>query len=43
MNPTLTPTDEIRAIRRELAERCGNDIHRIAAELRQHELESGRT
>lgn len=38
----LTPTEEIRAIRRELAERSGNDIHRIAEETRQHQRESGR-
>ncbi len=38
-----TPTDEIRAARRELAARLGNDIHRIAEETRRCERESGRT
>lgn len=38
-----TPTDVVRAIRRELADRAGNDIHRIAEETRQRQLESGRT
>jgi hypothetical protein len=28
-------TDEIRAIRRQVAARCGNDLTRIFAELRQ--------
>ena len=36
-----TPTDEIRAIRRELATRSGNDLHRIAEETRRRQLESG--
>lgn len=38
-----TPTDEIRAIRRELAARSGNDVHRIAEETRQRQLDSGHT
>ena len=38
-----SPTDEIKAIRRKLAARLDNDVHRIAEELRQHELASGRT
>lgn len=37
-----TPTDEIRAARRELAARLGNDIHLIAEETRRHQRESGR-
>jgi hypothetical protein len=37
-----TPTEEIRAIRRELAARFGNDIHRIAEETRRRQRESGR-
>jgi hypothetical protein len=37
-----SPTEEIRAIRRELAARFGNDIHRIAEETRRRERESGR-
>ena len=40
---TPTPTDEVRAIRRELAARSGNDVHRIAEETRQRQRESGRT
>jgi hypothetical protein len=38
-----TPTDEIRAARRELAARLGNDVHRIAEETRRRQRESGRT
>jgi hypothetical protein len=38
-----TPTDEIRAARRELAARFGNDLHRIAQETRRRQQESGRT
>lgn len=38
-----TPTEEVRAIRRELAARAGNDIHRIAEETRRRQLESGHT
>jgi hypothetical protein len=37
-----TPTDEIRAIRRELAAALDNDIHRIAEETRRRQRESGR-
>jgi hypothetical protein len=37
-----TPTDEIRAVRRELAAHLGNDIHRIAEETRRRQRESGR-
>ena len=36
------PTDEIRAIRRTLAARCGNDLHRIVEETRRRQRESGR-
>ncbi len=35
-------TEEIRAIRRALAERQGNDVSRILAETRQREATSGR-
>lgn len=38
-----TPTDEIRAARRELAARFGNDIRLIAEETRRRQRESGRT
>jgi hypothetical protein len=38
-----TPTDEIRAARRELAARLDNDVHRIADETRRRQRESGRT
>ncbi len=37
-----TPTEEIRAIRRELATEFGNDVHRIAEETRRQQRESGR-
>ena len=37
-----TPTEEIRAIRRELATEFGNDVHRIAEETRRRQRESGR-
>lgn len=37
-----TPTDEIRKIRRELAANLGNDVHRIGAETRRRQQESGR-
>lgn len=37
-----TPTEEIRRIRRELAARFDNDIHRIGAETRRRQQESGR-
>ena len=37
-----TPTDEIRRIRRELAERFDNDVHRIGEETRRRQQESGR-
>lgn len=37
-----TPTEEIRAIRRELAARFDNDVHRIADETRRRQRESGR-
>ena len=37
------PTDEIREIRRKLAARFGNDLHRIAEETRRRQRESGRT
>ena len=38
-----TPTDEVRAIRCELAARSGDDIHRIAEETRRRQLASGNT
>ncbi len=38
-----TPTDDIRAARRALATRLGNDIHRIAEEARRNQRDSGRT
>ena len=38
-----TPADEIRAIRRELAARFDNDVHRIAEDTRRRQRESGRT
>lgn len=37
-----TPTEEIRAIRRELATALGNNVHRIAEETRRQQRESGR-
>ena len=40
---TPTPTEEIRAARRELAARLGNDIHLIVEETRRRQQESGRT
>ena len=39
----LDPTDEIRAIRNRLAEKCNFDLDRIVEETRRHQLESGRT
>ena len=38
-----SPTEEILAIRDELAARMDYDIHRIAEEARRRQLESGRT
>ena len=38
-----TPTEEIRMIRRELAAKFDNDIHRIGEATRQRQRESGRT
>ena len=38
----LTPTEEIRAIRHELAARFDNDLDRIVADLRRQQQESGR-
>ena len=35
-------TEEIRAIRHQLAEEQGNDVFKIGAELRRREIESGR-
>jgi hypothetical protein len=35
-------TDEIRAIRHQLAAEQGNDVSRIGNELRRHQVESGR-
>jgi hypothetical protein len=40
---TPTPTDDIRAARRALAARLGNDIRLIAEEARRRQHESGRT
>ncbi|HEY2414913.1 MAG TPA: hypothetical protein VGI40_21895 [Pirellulaceae bacterium] len=37
-----TPTDEISAIKQELAAQFGNDVHRIAEDIRQQQRESGR-
>ena len=37
-----TPTEEIRAIKRELAARFDFDLHRIFEDLRRREKESGR-
>ena len=37
------PTDEIKAIRRKLAAKFDNDVHRIAEDLRLREMASGRT
>jgi hypothetical protein len=39
---TMSPTDEIRAIRRELAARFENDLSRIVADLQRQQRESGR-
>ena len=36
-------TEEIRAIRRELAAQCGNDVSRILADARQREASDGHT
>lgn len=38
-----TPTEEIRAIRNELAAKFDHDIHRIAEETRRRQRHSGRT
>jgi hypothetical protein len=38
----LSPTEEIRRIRHELAAQFDNDLDRIVADLRRKELESGR-
>jgi hypothetical protein len=40
---TPTPTEEIRAIRRELAAKLDNNIRRIGEDIRQRQLASGRT
>ena len=42
-NTIPTPTDEIRAIRHMLSSQFGHDVHRIAAETRRRQRESGRT
>lgn len=39
---TPTPTEEIRAIRHELAARFGNDLDQIVADLQRQQQESGR-
>ena len=38
----MSPTDEIRAIRRELAARFDNDLHRIFEDIQRQQRESGR-
>lgn len=38
----MTPTEEIRAIRHELAARFDNNLHRIVADLQRQQRESGR-
>jgi hypothetical protein len=38
----MSPTEEIRAIRRELAAQFDNDLDRIFADVRQQQQESGR-
>lgn len=35
-------TEEIREIRHRLAAQCDNDVHRIGAEIRRRQVESGR-
>ena len=42
MNRIPTPTEEIRAIRHMLSSQFGDDVHRIAAETRRRQRESGR-
>lgn len=37
-----SPTDEIRAVRHELASRLDNDVRRIGDDLRRQQRESGR-
>jgi hypothetical protein len=37
------PTDEIKSIRRKLAAKFDNDVHRIGEELRRQQRESGRS
>ena len=41
--PTDPITDEIRAIRKQLAAQCGNDLAKIFADLREREATDGRT
>jgi hypothetical protein len=36
-------TEEIRAIRRKLAEQCGNDVRKILADVRARQATDGRT
>jgi hypothetical protein len=36
------PNDEILAIKRQLAAQCGNDLHRIAEDIRNRKHEEGR-
>jgi hypothetical protein len=38
----MTPTEEIRAIRHQLAARFANDLDRIVADLQQQQARSGR-
>jgi len=38
----MTPTEEIRAIRHELAAQFDNDLDRIVADLQRQQRESGR-
>lgn len=39
---TISPTEEIRNIRHQLAEQFNNDLDRIVADLRRRQHESGR-
>ena len=43
LDSPIPPTDEIRAIRHELAARFDNDLSRIVEDLRRQQRDSGRT
>ncbi len=43
LDSPISPTDEIRAIRHELAARFDNDLSRIVEDLRRQQRDSGRT